>query len=278
MTLQQLMYYVTTAECGNITEAAEKLFISQPSLSNAIHNLEKEMGIVAFVRSNKGVVLTRDGEKLLSFSRMLLEQADIMKEHFGTGEKRTPKFSVSCQHYSFAVNAFVDLIKEYDADQYSFIIRETQTGEIIDDVAGGRSEIGIIYLSENNEEVLSKMLKKNELVFEELFIANPHVFICKEHPLAKKDIIKVECSIDALDLDILGFIDHNITVNIIKGDTIVEKRKLHLPKQVKNVIRCKNPRCITSIEQELDQIFILTDKEHAVYRCKYCEEKFRSLK
>lgn len=185
MTLQQLMYYVTTAECGNITEAAERLFISQPSLSNAIHNLEKEMGIVAFARSNKGVVLTRDGEELLSFSRMLLEQADIMKEHFGTGEKRTPKFSVSCQHYSFAVNAFVDLIKEYDADQYSFIIRETQTGEIIDDVAGGRSEIGIIYLSENNEEVLSKMLKKNELVFEELFIANPHVFICKEHPLAK---------------------------------------------------------------------------------------------
>ena len=96
--------------------------------------------------------------------------------------------------------------------------------------------------------------------------------------MGKKDIIKVECSIDALDLDILGFIDHNITVNIIKGDTIVEKRKLHLPKQVKNVIRCKNPRCITSIEQELDQIFILTDKEHAVYRCKYCEEKFRSLK
>ena len=268
------MYYVTTAECGNITEAAEKLFISQPSLSNAIHNLEKEMGIVAFVRSNKGVVLTRDGEKLLSFSRMLLEQADIMKEHFGTGEKRTPKFSVSCQHYSFAVNAFVDLIKEYDADQYSFIIRETQTGEIIDDVAGGRSEIGIIYLSENNEEVLSKMLKKNELVFEELFIANPHVFICKEHPLAKKDIIKVECPIEALDLDILGFIDHNITVNVIKGDRIVEKKELKLPKQVKNVIKCKNPRCVTSIEQELDQIFILADEEKEVYRCKYCEEKY----
>ena len=102
--------------------------------------------------------------------------------------------------------------------------------------------------------------------------------IARSSKMGTKDIIKVECSIDALDLDILGFIDHNITVNIIKGDTIVEKRKLHLPKQVKNVIRCKNPRCITSIEQELDQIFILTDKEHAVYRCKYCEEKFRSLK
>ena len=86
-------------------------------------------------------------------------------------------------------------------------------------------------------------------------------------------MIKVECPIDMLDLDILGFIDHNITVNVIKGDRIVEKKKLHLPKQVVNVIRCKNPRCITSIEQELDQIFILTDKEKEIYRCKYCEEQ-----
>ena len=93
--------------------------------------------------------------------------------------------------------------------------------------------------------------------------------------MGKKDIIKVECSIDTLDLDILGFIDHNITVNIIKGDKIVEKRERHLPKQVVNVIRCKNPRCITSIEQELDQVFILTDKEKEIYRCKYCEEKYR---
>lgn len=192
MTLQQLNYYVTVAECGNFTEAAGKLFISQPSLSNAIQKLEKEMGVVAFSRSNKGVVLTREGEELLSFSRRLLEQADIMKEHFGTGEKRTPKFSVSCQHYSFAVNAFVDLIKEYDADQYSFILRETQTGEIMDDVAQGKCEIGVIYLSESNEEVLGKMLKKNELVFEELFVASPHVFICKDHPLAKNERIAVE--------------------------------------------------------------------------------------
>ena len=94
----------------------------------------------------------------------------------------------------------------------------------------------------------------------------------------KKDIIKVECSIDTLDLDILAFIDHNITVNVIKGDKIVEKRELHLPKQVVNVIKCKNPRCITSIEQELDQIFILTDEEKEIYRCKYCEEKYRGMK
>lgn len=192
MTLQQLTYLVTVAECGNITEAAERLFISQPSLSAAIHNLEKEMGITAFSRSNKGVTVTRDGEELLSFARMLLEQADIMKDHFVTGEKRNPKFSVSCQHYSFAVNAFVDLINEYDADRYSFILRETQTGEIIEDVSSGKSELGILYLSEHNEEVLTKMLKNNQLVFEELFVASPHVFISKDHPLAAQKMIHVD--------------------------------------------------------------------------------------
>ena len=192
MTLQQLTYLVTVAECGNITEAAEQLFISQPSLSNAIHNLEKEMGVTAFVRSNKGVVVTREGEELLSYARMLLEQADIMKEHFGNEEKRVPKFSVSCQHYSFAVNAFVDVIREYDADAYSFILRETQTYEIIDDVAVGRSEIGILYLSEHNEAVLSKLINKNDLNFEELYIAKPHVFISNNHPLANKEEITIQ--------------------------------------------------------------------------------------
>lgn len=192
MTLQQLIYLTTVADCGNITEAAEKLFISQPSLSAAIHNLEKEMGVTAFVRSNKGVVVTREGEELLSYARMLLEQVDNMKDHFGSGDRRAPKFSVSCQHYSFAVNAFVDLIKKFNADQYSFIIRETQTGEIIEDVASGKSEIGVIYLSEHNEEVISKLIKNNDLIFEELYVASPHVFICKKHPLASKELITVD--------------------------------------------------------------------------------------
>ena len=192
MTLQQLTYLVTVAECGNITDAAERLFISQPSLSAAIHNLEKEMGVTAFVRSNKGVSVTREGEELLSFARMLLEQADIMQEHFGVGKKRVPKFCVSCQHYSFAVNAFVEVVKEYDADQYSFILRETQTGEIIDDVASGKSELGLLYLSESNETVLTKLLRRNELVFEELFTAEPHVFINKDHPLADRERITLD--------------------------------------------------------------------------------------
>ena len=98
----------------------------------------------------------------------------------------------------------------------------------------------------------------------------------KSNKMGKKDIIKVECPVDALDLDILGFIGHRITVNVIKDDKIVEKKALHLPKEVHNVIFCKNPRCITSIEQELEQIFVLTDPENKVYRCKYCETKFKN--
>ena len=192
MTLQQLTYLVTVAECGNITDAAERLFISQPSLSAAIHKLEKEMNVTAFVRSNKGITVTREGEELLSFARMLLEQASLMEEHFGAGKKRVPRFSLSCQHYSFAINAFVDLVKKYDADKYTFIIRETQTGEIIEDVATGKSELGILYLSENNETVISKMLNKNELIFKELYTAQPHVFINETHPLAGKERITLE--------------------------------------------------------------------------------------
>lgn len=100
----------------------------------------------------------------------------------------------------------------------------------------------------------------------------------KSQKMGRKDILKIECPVDALDLDILGFIDHNITVNVIKDNTIVEKKELHLPKQIKNVIKCKNPRCITSIEQELDQIFTLSDPEKEVYRCMYCEEKYSNKK
>ncbi|WP_294775255.1 LysR family transcriptional regulator [uncultured Eubacterium sp.] len=192
MTLQQLKYLVTVAECKNITAAAEKLYISQPSLSAAIHSLEKEMNVTAFVRSNKGMTVTKEGEELLSFARNLLEQADIMKERFCTDSNRKPKFCVSCQHYSFAVNAFVDVVNEYDTAEYNFTLRETQTGEIIDDVANGNSELGILYLSESNEDVLHKLFKKNDLVFEEIFEASPHIFISKNHPLADKTNINLE--------------------------------------------------------------------------------------
>lgn len=192
MTLQQLKYVVTVAEVGNITEAAEKLFISQPSLTSAVHSLEKEMNVEIFLRSNKGVVVTREGEELLSYARQVLEQAELMQEKYCGKSVRNPRFSVSCQHYSFAVNAFADVVKIFESDCYDFILRETQTYEIIEDVSLGKSEIGVLYLSSKNKEVLTKLFKKHELVFKELFVARPHVFISKKHPLASNDVITLE--------------------------------------------------------------------------------------
>lgn len=192
MTLQQLKYVVTVAKTGTITNAARELYISQPSLTNAIHELEKEMNIVIFQRTNKGIVLSREGEDFLGYARQVLEQAAILEDKYkgqGGGKKQ---FCVSMQHYSFAVNAFVDLIKEYGQEEYDFSLRETQTYEIIEDVARMRSEIGILFLNDFNESVIGKILKSSDLVFHELFIAKPHVFISRKHPLAGKNIITNE--------------------------------------------------------------------------------------
>ena len=189
MTLQQLKYVITVAETGTITEAAKKLYISQPSLTNSIHELEKEMNLVIFNRTNKGISISKEGENFLGYARQVLEQAAILEDKYkgsGLGKKH---FCVSTQHYSFAANAFVDLIKEYGQEEYDFSLRETQTYEIIEDVTRLRSEIGILFLNDFNETVISKILKSNELEFHQLFIAKPHVFISRKHPLANKSVI-----------------------------------------------------------------------------------------
>ena len=192
MTLQQLKYTVTVAETGTITEAANKLYISQPSLTNAIHELEKEMDIIIFNRTNKGITLSKEGEIFLGYARQVLEQATILEDKYKRNDGGKKHFCVSTQHYSFAVNAFVDLIKEYGQDEYDFSLRETQTYEIIEDVAHMRSEIGILFINEFNETVLNKILKSHELEFYKLFVAKPHVFISRKHPLAAKTIITNE--------------------------------------------------------------------------------------
>ena len=192
MTLQQLKYIVTVAESGNITEAAKQLFISQPSLTNAIRELEKEMQITIFNRTNKGVVISNEGDEFLAYARQVLEQVGLMEEKYLNVKAQRPRFSVSCQHYSFAVNAFVDVIQEFDANQYDFTLRETQTYEIIEDVSRLKSEIGILYVSSKNEEIILKLIKQNNLKFEELFMAKPHVFISSKHPLADRTAIALE--------------------------------------------------------------------------------------
>ncbi|OQA26431.1 MAG: HTH-type transcriptional regulator TdfR [Firmicutes bacterium ADurb.Bin354] len=191
MTLKQLQYAVTVADTGNITEAAKKLFIAQPSLTASIHELEKEYGINIFIRGSKGVEPTPEGDEFLGYARQVLEQADLIEERYTGKHKGKQRFCVSAQHYSFAVEAFVALLKQYGGEKYEFHMRETQTYEIISDVAHLRSEVGILYMNSFNETVLKKTLKDNDLTFTKLFTAKPHVFVGKNSPLAKKRSISL---------------------------------------------------------------------------------------
>ncbi|MDF2844085.1 MAG: transcriptional regulator [Herbinix sp.] len=192
MTLQQLKYVVIAAEKGTISEAAKELFISQPSLTNAIKELENEMQITIFNRTNKGIVVSNEGDEFLSYARQVLEQANLLEEKFLNVKKQSARFSVSAQHYSFAVNAFVDVIREFGGAQYDFTLRETQTYEIIEDISRLKSEIGILYTSTKNEEVITKLIKQYDLEFDELFVAKPHVFISSKHPLAERTVLNLE--------------------------------------------------------------------------------------
>jgi DNA-binding transcriptional LysR family regulator len=189
MTLQQLKYVIEVASKGTISEAAKSLYVSQPSLTNAIHELEKEMNITIFERTNKGVIVSREGEVFLGYARQVLEQAKLLEERYIGARESKQQFCVSTQHYSFAVNAFVDLIKQYGSDEYDFSLRETKTHEIIEDVANLKSEIGVIYLNEFNEAVIGKMLKVYDLKFTELFVSKPHVFVSKNNPVAKQKTV-----------------------------------------------------------------------------------------
>lgn len=192
MTLQQLKYVVTVADKGTISDAAKELFISQPSLTNAIKELENEMQITIFSRTNKGIVVTNVGDEFLAYARQVLEQANLLEEKYLNVKKQSPRFSVSTQHYSFAVNAFVDVIREFGGNQYDFTLRETQTYEIIEDVSRLKSEVGILYTSSKNNEIIRKLIKQNGLEFQELFVAKPHVFISSKHPLALNEVITLE--------------------------------------------------------------------------------------
>ena len=192
MTLLQLKYIVKIVECGSMNEASHALYVSQPALSSSVKELENELGIEIFTRSSQGIALTVDGAEFLTYARQVLDQADLLEGKYKGTSEQVPHFSVSCQHYSFAVNAFVDVIREFDAARYDFTLREEQTHEIIEDVAHMKSELGILYLSEHNREVIERMLAANELVFEGLFCATPHVFVCADHPLAGRSSVTLE--------------------------------------------------------------------------------------
>ncbi|HFZ9586410.1 TPA: LysR family transcriptional regulator [Streptococcus agalactiae] len=186
MRIQQLQYVIKIVETGSMNEAAKQLYITQPSLSNAVRNLETEMGIQIFIRNPKGIALTKDGMEFLSYARQILEQTALLEERYKGDNTSRELFSVSSQHYAFVVNAFVALFNGTDMTQYELFLRETRTWEIIDDVKNFRSEIGVLFLNSYNRDVLTKLFDDNSLIATTLFTTTPHIFVSKSNPLANR--------------------------------------------------------------------------------------------
>ena len=191
MTLQQLKYALTIADCGSMNEAAKQLFISQPSLSETMKELETEIGLDIFLRSNRGIVITPEGEEFLVYARQVTEQFGLLQSKY-IDKKVKEKFSVSTQHYTFAVKAFVETVKQIGMEQYEFAVHETTTISVIENVKNFKSEIGVLYENDFNEKVLNKMFKENGLEFVELFSCDTFVYLWSGHPLAKQDVITME--------------------------------------------------------------------------------------
>lgn len=192
MTLLQLKYVITIADCGSMNEAAKRLYLSQPSLSETVMSLEEEIGIEIFIRTNRGIKTTVEGEEFLAYARQVVEQYRLLDDKYISRTKSRKKFCVSMQHYTFAVKAFVEVAKQFGLDEYEFAVRETKTAEVIEDVKNFKSEVGILYRNEFNGKVLDKLFERNELEFHELFTCNTCVYLWNGHPLAENERITME--------------------------------------------------------------------------------------
>jgi DNA-binding transcriptional LysR family regulator len=184
MTLLQLQYVLTIARCGSMNKAAEQLYVAQPTLTNALRELENEAGIKIFTRTNRGVELTSEGSDFLHYARQVWQQYELLEQKYIHQREVKRKFAVSTQHYSFVTKAFVEMVKQFDTTQFEFAIRETRTAEVIHDVAQQRSELGVLFRSKHNRRVLGKMLAENGLEFYKLVTCNAYVYLWKGHPLA----------------------------------------------------------------------------------------------
>ena len=182
---------ITVAEKGSITEAAKELFLSQPSLSGAIKEVENEAKTVIFNRCRAGVALTMEGMEFLGYARQVVQQMELLESRYIENQPEKQRFCISTQHYTFAANAFVELVKQFGQERYEFILNETQTYQIIMDVRNRFSDLGVLYLSKANENVLMKVFEEYNLKFYELFPAAPHVFLRKGHPLADREKINL---------------------------------------------------------------------------------------
>ena len=189
MTIQQCRYAVEIANCGSFNEAAKRLFVTQSGVSNAIKELEAELQIIIFERTNHGISISLDGSEFLEYASQIIAQADMIEKRYNTSGNNKRRFSISMHHYDFTAKAFVQLLKDEKAPKYTFSIKEAKTIEVIEDVTNLRSDIGILYTSSFNDKVMSRIFAKNNLVFTPLFVTRPFVFISNDHPLASKSII-----------------------------------------------------------------------------------------
>lgn len=198
MTLQQLRYLIAIAEYGSINAAANNMYASQSNLSTAVHDLEQELGITIFTRSNRGVTLTNDGAELLGYARQVVEQANMLESRYGIGAaagksgENAERLAISSQHYYFCVQAFVRTAEGFSGDAYDFILRECATGRIIEDVRTFRSEAGVLYMDDFNRRVLEHAFAEANVEFTPLFEAKPHVFVGEGHPLASRSILSID--------------------------------------------------------------------------------------
>ena len=186
ITLQQLQYFIEVAAEGSITAAADILFVAQPTMSAAMKDLEHRVGRDLLTRSARGVTLTVDGVEFLGYARQVVEQAELLEQRYLGRPPSRRLLGVSTQHYSFAVDAFVRMVKGTNAAEYEFSLRETRTFDIIEDVRTLRSELGILFRNDFNRNVLDKLLRDSGLAFHTLFVAEPHIFVSRRNPLARR--------------------------------------------------------------------------------------------
>ena len=236
MTLQQLKYVIEVAERGSITEAAKSLFIAQPSLSAAIHDLEEETATTIFVRKSRGILLTPEGAEFLGYARQVVQQAALIEEKYIARQAVRQRFSVSTQHYSFTSSAFVELVRSHSGHAYEFTLREGKTYDTIQDVKNLRSEMGVIYMSTFNEAVISKTLREANLTFSELFAAKPHIFVGRNNPIAEKTSVTMADLVDLPCLtyeqgdqnafyfseEILSTLNHDRSIKVTDKGTIID--------------------------------------------------------
>lgn len=192
MTLTQLKYAVCAAGENSFNDAAKKLFISQPSLSGAIATLEKEVEIQIFHKTKTGISLTAEGEEFIGYARQVLEQYELLDAKYISKKETKKRFSVSMQHYTFAVQAFIETIKKYGMEHYEFEIYEDITYTVIENVRNCKSELGILYLNDFNRQVLQKLFTEYRLEFHPLFDCGLYVYMSKNHPLAGKKQIQLD--------------------------------------------------------------------------------------